>query len=165
MIKAILACDEEWGIGKDGDLPWPKNSDDLRWFKECTKDQAIVMGRKTWESLPRQPLPGRINLVISSNWIDYFDPKPHGVYGGNVKKIIKHIIEPRYFGIDDIWIIGGAQLVEACLPIIDEFWLSRIPGTYDCDTFLPKTAIELSYELYSSEWNNNVYVDKWRRIK
>jgi dihydrofolate reductase len=42
MIKAILACDEEWGIGKDGDLPWPKNSDDLRWFKECTKDQAIV---------------------------------------------------------------------------------------------------------------------------
>ena len=57
MIKAILACDDEWGIGKNGDLPWPHNPADLRWFKNNTLNSVIVMGKSTWDSLPRKPLP------------------------------------------------------------------------------------------------------------
>ena len=49
-MKAILAADTDWGIGKDGTMPWPHNSDDLAWFKECTIDSTVIMGRKTWDS-------------------------------------------------------------------------------------------------------------------
>jgi dihydrofolate reductase len=164
MIKAILAHDAYWGIGKDGDLPWPKNTDDLRWFKECTAGQIVVMGRKTWESLPRRPLPDRINLVISSSWMDKFDPKPQGVYGGeDVCKIIKEVIEPRYVDIDDVWIIGGAQLVQSCLPVIDELWLNDIGGDYNCDTFLPKYEITQQFEQGSVEIKSFGVVTKWIR--
>ena len=49
IVTAILACDDEWGIGKDGELPWPKNSADLKWFKSTTLNCAVVMGRGTWD--------------------------------------------------------------------------------------------------------------------
>jgi dihydrofolate reductase len=141
-IKAILAHDAKWGIGKNGDLPWPKKPGDLQWFKETTADGIVVMGRKTWESLPRKPLPNRLNLVISSNWMDHFNPKPHGIYGGkDVCKIVTDVIQSRYIGVEDIWIIGGAQLVKSCLPIIDELWLNNVGGDYECDVFLPKEEI------------------------
>jgi dihydrofolate reductase len=162
MIRAILACDEDWGIGKNGDLPWPHKPADLKWFKKCTDGGVVVMGRKTWESLPRKPLPNRVNYVVTS------DPDiEEGYYGRfsskDVGKAIHALIEDRIEPKPDIWIIGGAQLVESCLSIIDEIWLSRIQGTYNCDTFLPRTLIETTYELISSEWEGDVYVDKWRK--
>ena len=64
-MKAILAADADWGIGKDGTMPWPHNSDDLKWFKECTIDSTVIMGRKTWDSLPFKPLSDRQNIIIS----------------------------------------------------------------------------------------------------
>lgn len=162
MIRAILACDDDWGIGKDGDLPWPHNPADLKWFKQCTDGGVVVMGRKTWESLPRKPLPNRINYVVTS------DPNiEEGYYGRfsskNVDNAIRTIIEDRIKPTPDIWIIGGAQLVESCLTVVDEIWLSRIKGTYDCDTFLPRAIIETTFELFSSELEGDVYVNKWRR--
>jgi Dihydrofolate reductase len=141
-IKAILAHDEKWGIGKNEDLPWPKKPGDLQWFKKSTEGSIVVMGRKTWESLPRKPLRDRLNLVISSNWMGDFNPKPHGVYGGNdVCKIVTDVIQSRYTGVEDIWIIGGAQLVTSCLPVINELWLNNVGGDYSCDVFLPKEEI------------------------
>ena len=65
MIKAILACDEDWGIGKDGELPWPHNSADLKWFKEITTGGVVVMGKSTWDSLPFKPLPKRENIIVT----------------------------------------------------------------------------------------------------
>ena len=67
MIKAILACDDEWGIGKNGDLPWPHNPADLRWFKNNTLNSVVVMGKSTWDSLPRKPLPNRENLIVTTS--------------------------------------------------------------------------------------------------
>ena len=66
MIRGILAHDKECVIGKDGGLPWPKNSEDLKWFKECTEHSIVVMGRKTWESLPFK-LPNRDTVVVTSS--------------------------------------------------------------------------------------------------
>lgn len=156
MIRAILACDDDWGIGKDGDLPWPHNPADLRWFKENTSNDVVVMGRKTWESLPRKPLPNRKNIVVSNSNIKL----PEGV-----EKVNTDIVNSRLATInhkENVWIIGGAQLVISCLHIIDEIWLSRISGTYNCDTFLPRDLIETSFSLYSSKRDGDVYVDKWR---
>lgn len=163
MIKAIFACDDKWGIGKNNSLPWSRNSADLRWFRQCTDGQAVVMGRKTWESLPIRPLPNRINLVITSKNAEHYTPMPHGTYSGkDVCKIVKDVIEKRYSGIDDLWIIGGAQLFESCIPIIDEVYLSRIEGDYDCDVFLPKWKLMRNFTLDTQQFTKeNLYIQKW----
>lgn len=158
MIRAILACDDEWGIGKNGDLPWPYNPADLRWFKECTTGGVVAMGRATWESLPTRPLPNRNNVVITSSEQD----KDQGSY-----HYVKFETAAAYLQqmslLQDVWIIGGAQLVEGLLPIIDEFWLSRISGNYHCDVYLPRDAIELGYEMTKSQREAGVYVETWSK--
>jgi dihydrofolate reductase len=164
MIKAIFACDDEWGIGKNNSLPWPHNSEDLKWFKRNTDGHAVVMGRNTWESLPKKPLPNRFNFVISSNPI-ISDPMPQGVYGGqNPSRIIKEVIEARYLNIGDIWIIGGAQLFNSCIDIIDEIYISRIEGSYNCDVFLPYHEIMKNYN-YTFSTENGLYIEKWKKIR
>lgn len=155
MIRAILACDDDWGIGKDGDLPWPHNPADLKWFKENTLGGVVVMGGATWRSLPRKPLPGRENVVITRRDDIEADVV---VDMKSAQKIL-----PQMNFTKDVWIIGGAHIVNSLLPYIDEIWLSRIKGTYNCDTFLPRDLIETTFELFSSERDGGVYVDKWRR--
>lgn len=162
MINAIFACDEEWGIGKNNDLPWPRHSADLKWFKQMTNGQAVVMGRKTWESLPIKPLPNRLNFVISSTNMEQYNPRPHGSYSGpNISRIIKDVIEARYGGIDNIWIIGGATLIENCLDIVDQLWISNIKGTYDCDVFLPKEKILENFYLDKTENVTELSISTW----
>ena len=134
-IRAIFAADDNWGIGKNNDLPWPYNPEDLKWFKECTDGDVVVMGRKTWESLPRKPLSNRVNYVITSD--SNIEEGYHGRFSGkDICKGISAIIQERFIPEQDIWIIGGAQLLKGCLPIIEEIWVSRIQGVFDCDTFI-----------------------------
>jgi len=160
MIRAILACDDNWGIGKNNDLPWPHNPADLKWFKESTDGGVVVMGRNTWDSLPKQPLPNRRNVILSSSI-------------GKIRSPFIEVIKPDIFGSrinvleqEDapVWFIGGAHLINSYLRIIDEIWLSRIAGNYNWDVFLPRTAIELAYELQSSESNNGVHIEKWVKV-
>ena len=158
MIRAILACDDNWGIGKDGDLPWPHNPADLKWFKENTVGGVVAMGKATWDSLPNKPLPNRNNIVVTRSEDDYNGGGYHFVRFETAKAELVNMNK-----LQDVWVIGGARLVEGLLPIIDEIWLSRINGSYGCDTFLPRTLIELTYELYSSQREGDVYVDKWRQ--
>ena len=158
MIRAILACDQEWGIGKAGTLPWTHNSADLKWFKECTTGGVVAMGKATWDSLPNKPLPNRNNIVVTSSKDDYNGGGYHYVKFETAKTELVNMDK-----LQDVWIIGGAKLVDGLLHIIDEIWLSRIPGTYDCDTFLPRNIIETTYSLYSSQREGDVYVDKWRQ--
>lgn len=156
MINAILACDEDWGIGKDGDLPWPKNSADLQWFKQCTTGGTVVMGRKTWESLPKKPLPNRFNIVITKQ------PMEQEV---NMTPMYLEFFKSNYayFSNQNIWIIGGAQLLETCVDIIDEIWLSRIKSTYDCDTVLPKDLITSKFEFYERYFDGTLTTEKYRK--
>ena len=69
MIKAIVAVDENWGIGYNGDL-LEHVPEDLKRFKELTTNNIVVMGRKTWDSLPKKPLPNRLNIVVTSKQIE-----------------------------------------------------------------------------------------------
>ena len=152
MIRAILACDEEWGIGKDGDMPWPHNRADLQWFKKMTLGHAIVMGRNTWNSLPVKPLPGRHNVVVSSTEVE----GATYTFGEGFKE---RIIDLGYES--PVWIIGGGQLIEHCLDIIDELWLSRIEGDYNCDVSLPGDKILEKFELDGASPQTDIYVEKW----
>jgi dihydrofolate reductase len=148
MIKAILACDDSWGIGRNGDLPWPHNPADLNWFKQCTDGKTVVMGSATWDSLPVKPLPNRENIVMRSRV--HTEPKEYLL---NLAKLR-----------GEIWIIGGAGLLSSVLDIVDELHFSRISGTYNCDTFLPVTRIEEEYAMVESGPVGNLYLEKYTRL-
>lgn len=157
MIRAILAHDAFWGIGKDGGLPWPKNSDDLKWFKESTQGGVVVMGRKTWESLPVKPLPGRTNAIVTTQ------PIENAL--GNIVVDINRLLEilPKMNYTQNVWIIGGAQLLTSTLGIIDEIWLNNVGGNYDCDTFLPKMEITRDFHATNTEVKSFGIVTVWSK--
>jgi dihydrofolate reductase len=159
LIRAIFACDDNWGIGQNNSLPWPKNPADLKWFQKNTVGCVVVMGRRTWESLPNKPLPNRNNIVITTEENPTYGPY-HFVKYNTYKSTIEQMSR-----IQQVWLIGGAKLFEDSIEMIDEVWLSRISGVYDCDTFLPKNLIEQYYVLYSSEQDENgLHIEKWRKI-
>ena len=144
MIRAILACDDKGGVSKDGTLSWPHNSKDLKWFKENTAGHVVVMGSTTWEDphMPR-PLPKRTNVLVTSRPTDYNGANRY--ISGNLLKEIKEL-EKNYPSLIT-WVIGGPNIVEQSLGIIDEFYLSRIPGDYDCDTHLPMKKIQTLFKV------------------
>ena len=155
-MKAILAADTDWGIGKDGTMPWPHNSDDLAWFKECTIDSTVIMGRKTWDSLPFKPLPDRQNIIVSRklNVDAYYNCAIMGI--DILKELGQHSSEST-------WIIGGAQLLETMIPFIDEIWISRIDGAYACDTFLPEQLIKKLFRCTNVD-HDKLAIEKWVKI-
>lgn len=158
-IRAILACDDEWGIGQNGTLPWPHNPADQQWFKECTLNSTVVMGRATWDDpdMPK-PMPRRHNVIVSNTM--HMNDHP------SIEVVRPDIYKSRCVvmsATDDVWIIGGARLIADSLDIIDEIWLSRIVGTYECDTFLPRTQIEAAFNCASSQQEGDVYIEKWNK--
>jgi dihydrofolate reductase len=160
MIRAILACDEDGGVSKDGTLPWPNNSTDLQWFKTNTAGHVVVMGSTTWNDphMPR-PLPKRTNVLVTTRKDDY--PGADGYINGDLLKEVKELEETCPGLI--IWIIGGPNIIEQTLGVIDEFYISRIPGTYDCDTHLPLKKIETLFELKWWEENPEVTFEIWKK--
>lgn len=155
MIRAILAHDSRWGIGKNGGLPWPKHSADLRWFKECTVGGIVVMGGATWRSLPRKPLPNRENIVITRR----DDIEADVVV--DMRSALKILPQLNY--TKDVWIIGGANILEQLLPYCDELWLNNVGGDYDCDVFLPKQKITTTFSPKHVDFKSFGTITKWIR--
>ena len=160
MIKAILACDDLGGVSKEGTLPWPNNSKDLRWFKDNTAGHVVVMGSTTWDDphMPR-PLPKRTNVLVTTRREDY--PGADAYISGDLAKEVKEL-EDTCPGLI-IWVIGGPKIIEQTLDVIDEFYLSRIPGAYSCDTFLPLDKIEDVFTLNWQEAHEDVLFQIWRK--
>lgn len=157
MIKAILAHDSKWGIGKDGELPWPKNADDLRWFKTCTEGGVIVMGKTTWDSLPNKPLPKRNNVVVTSA-----ENRTPGPFHFMTFETARGSL-PQMAKLQDVWIIGGAQLLEGMLDLVEELWLNDVGGVYNCDTFLPAEKITNQFKAKKIEILNFGTITTWIR--
>jgi len=137
MIKIIVAHDENYVIGYKNKIPW-KNSEDMALFKTLTTNNTVVMGRKTWESIPKQyrPLSNRINIVISTT-ID----ESNGVDTFFVKTLTQAFTHPKIVG--DVYIIGGASIYDMALAIdeVDEVLVSLIPCKHKGDTFFQKLDV------------------------
>jgi dihydrofolate reductase len=131
-MKAILACDPSGGIGYKNKLPWTQLQGDLPRFKSLTDGQVIIMGRNTWLSLPKKPLPNRLNIVVSSNKLDL------AITTNN----IEHFVHFKH-----AWLIGGASLITSCWHLIDEIHLSRTIAQYTCDTFIDLIKLENEFSL------------------
>lgn len=126
-LSLILARARNGVIGRQGGLPWHLPGD-LAFFKATTLDHAIVMGRKTWDSIGR-PLPRRRSIVVTRN------PQWSAVGAERVGSIDAAL---ALCGADeDVFVIGGAELYQAALPRADRLILTEIDHDFDGDTFLP----------------------------
>lgn len=133
-MKLIVACDPKGGIGYKNQLPWGKLQGDLPRFKALTDDQIIVMGRNTWESLPKKPLPNRTNLIVTTKFISRLPNDSFSI--SNIDSVT-----------DDAWIIGGAKLINSSWHRIHEIHLSLTKAQYTCDTFIDLVYLNDSYML------------------
>lgn len=135
MIKTslIVAAAENGVIGKDNDMPW-KISSDLQYFKKNTLGKPIIMGRKTFQSIGK-PLPGRVNIVITRDT----SFTAEGVITAHsvemALEVAKSMAETK--GVDEVMVIGGAQIYELCLPETDRLYLTRIHAHIEGDTYFP----------------------------
>jgi dihydrofolate reductase len=144
MIQAILACDGQGGIARDGVMPWPRNDLDLRHFRDLTRGAVVVMGRATWEAADMpSPLPGRTNIVVTRD-PDYVAVGAT-IISDNLEEHLTNIAKEH-----TLFIIGGASLFARLIDSIDQLHLTRIAGDYNCDTFLPLEQIARRFEVIES---------------
>lgn len=139
MISAIVAVDNNWGIGCNGGL-LERIPEDMKYFKELTANNLVIMGRKTWDSLPSKPLPCRTNIIISSTLqLDYIERNGSFVSVTDMKKIKTNIVNGRYeFCPREIFIIGGGQIYEQLLPYCDQVYVTKIFKEHEnVDTYFP----------------------------
>lgn len=126
-MKIVVAIDRKGAIGRRGDL-LAHLSDDLRRFKALTTGHTVIMGRKTFESLPKGALPNRRNIVVTRN-ADY---NPAGA------ETARSLEVALAMATDDAFVIGGGEIYRLALPLADTLYLTVIDAGYDdADTFFP----------------------------
>ena len=146
-VSVIVAADVNGAIGRDGDMLWHISAD-LRRFKAITTGQAVVMGRKTWESLPRRPLPGRLNVVLTRQ-------QRYMAEGARTAASLSEAIGIAA-GAAEIFIIGGGEIYRQAMPLATRLYLTRILAEADgADTFFPMPDPEewtrTEYEQYAAQ--------------
>ena len=136
-MEIVLACDEAWGIAKDGVMPWPRLACDMKHFKALTEGHCVVMGSTTWnDKCTPCPLPNRLNVVASTKEAQ----GAWAVISGDLPTAIKDLD----VGDRKKFVIGGANLVHQVLPFTDVLHITMVKGVYNCDT--------------------TVYLDKYRHL-
>lgn len=160
-FSIIAAIDEKDGIGKEGNIPWLSKYSDLSYFKKLTlncdassRENCIIMGKNTWNSLPYKPLPNRKNIIISSTL--------ETCSNYNVYKCLDNALESLtdiYEKINLIFVIGGEQLYKEAIshPMCDKLYITEIPGEYECDKFFPKINNDIYTKMQSTFSNCLTY--------
>ncbi len=143
MISMVVAVDKNGGIGKDNKMPW-HFKEDMKYFRNLTWGHTVIMGRKTYESLPEsfRPLPGRKNVVLTSN--SAFQV-PDGVVVITKPQDIKSFCTG-----EECFVIGGAVTYKLFLPLADKLYVTHIEAEYDTDTVFP-FEIEEYFECVSEK--------------
>ena len=128
LTAGPIARDRNGVIGKDGALPWRLKTD-LANFRAVTMGKPVIMGRKTWESLPKKPLPGRTNIVITrqAQW-----QADGAVRAASLHEALQQAPEGQM-----VWVIGGAQIYAEALPLADRLEVTEIDQDFDGDAYAP----------------------------
>lgn len=158
-MNIIVATDNKYGIGKNNDL-LVSLPEDMKFFKDKTINNVIIMGRKTLESFPnKKPLKNRINIVISSD----INLKIEGAIV--VHTINDAIIEAKKYN-KEIFVIGGASIYNQFIDIVDIIYLTRIYKQYDADTFFPHLDNKWQEEKISDKKiHNNIEYQFFKYIR
>ena len=130
-MKAIVAVDENWGIGLNNELLF-HIKEDMENFRRITTDGVIVMGRKTFESLPNKaPLKNRVNIIITTN-------KDYKIEGAIVVHDMEElVIELANYDTNDVYIIGGSTIYKQLLYLCEGAIVTKVHETHEADSFFP----------------------------
>ncbi|MCW8929445.1 MAG: type 3 dihydrofolate reductase [Gammaproteobacteria bacterium] len=148
-ISLIAAMAEDRVIGIDNKLPWNLPAD-LAWFKKNTLNKPIVMGRKTWESLPFKPLPGRDNIIITRDKSYQATNKQNEVISSaiicqSIDEAIEYAKKEKH---EELMFIGGATLYEQVLERTDCLYLTKVKGQFEGDAWFP----EIDYSCWQEDF-------------
>ncbi len=128
-LSIIVAMADNRAIGKDNDLLWHL-SGDLKRFKKLTTGHPVVMGRKTWDSLPKRPLPGRQNIVMTTN-------PNFAADGATVVHSINELFNVLKDCDDEVFVMGGASIYQMLLPFTNRLYVTRVYRDYEADVYFP----------------------------
>ena len=128
MISFVVAVARNGVIGREGGLPWHISSD-LKRFREITMGKPVIMGRKTWESLPRKPLPGRRNIVITRQAGFTAEGAEVVVSAGEALALTA--------GAPEVAVIGGGEIYRLFWPLVDRIYLTEVDLAVEGDTHFP----------------------------
>lgn len=162
-LIAIVAMDKNRLIGKGGTIPW-SCSEDMKFFAECTTGHTVMMGRKTFDSLPTRfkPLPNRLNVVVSRSLKAETIPDSVEVIS-SIGSFLSDVRSGLYeLPSEKIWVIGGGEIYRETLNSCDEIYVSVIPGEYSGDTFFPE--FEDRFELVESRVMKSFEFKRYRSI-
>lgn len=151
-MNAIVAADENWAIGRKGDL-LVRIPADHKMFRQETLGKVVVLGRKTMDTFPGgQPLMGRTNIVLSAN-------ESYTVKGAVVMHSIEELLEElKKYRSEDIYIIGGTSVYEQLLPYCDVVHVTRIDHSYEADAFFPNLDKSPEWEI-TADSDEQYYFD------
>lgn len=134
MFVAIVAVDNNWGIGKNGELLFDI-PEDKSFFRKMTNGHPIIMGRKTWDSLPVKPLKNRHNTVITRQWLNLDDTVDYCFVP--MGAVIKAIQKVKNLNCEhtDVFVIGGGQTYKELLPYCEKVYVTKIFADKPADAF------------------------------
>lgn len=160
-LSIIVAMAQNNAIGKDNDLLWHLGGD-LKRFKKITMGHPMVMGRKTWESLPKRPLPGRQNIIMSS------DPTFNAT-DATVVRSINNLFKVLKGCDDEVFVIGGASVYKALLPFTYRLYITRVYRDFEADVYFPTidmsefTLVKLSEPMQDEESGLDYAYEEYER--
>jgi dihydrofolate reductase len=141
-ISIIVAVAENDAIGLNNSLLCHLPND-LKWFKKNSTNSTVIMGKNTWLSLPKKPLPHRINIVITDNSSDSFEGA-HTVF--SIEQAVNRCVEN-----EEVFIIGGASIYQQFYSMANKLYLTKIHHTFEADTYFPKVEMDkwkINYEQF-----------------
>jgi dihydrofolate reductase len=150
-MQLIVATDPTGGIGYKNKLPWSNIQGDLPRFKSLTTGKTIVMGRNTWESLPKKPLPNRLNLVVTKSNLDSFE---NTIQIRDIEELNKY---------DDLYLIGGSSLIQSLFDRVNKVYLTVTFAKYLCDTHIDLVKLNKEFSLDYQEVNSDHTFEIWIR--
>ncbi len=157
MISAIVAVAQNYAIGKDGKLPWHYPAD-LKFFKETTLGNAVVMGFHTWRSIGK-PLPKRLNIVLSRS------AKLENQPGVLLLRSKEQVLGLAEFLKGDLFIIGGAQTYREFADVIDKWIVTEVPvSVADADAFMPEDFLDGFAMQETIELGNDLKVKVYEKM-
>jgi Dihydrofolate reductase len=140
-MNIIVAVDKKWAIGKDNKL-LVSIPQDMKYFRETTKNKVVAMGRKTLESFPgEKPLPNRTNIVLTK---DRSYKKEGTIIVHSIEEMLKKLEE---YDTKDVYVIGGAMVYEKLLPYCTTAYITKIDHVYDADTYFPNLDNNTEWKL------------------
>ena len=162
MISAIVAISKNGVIGNDGDLPWSHIKEDMKWFVNKTTDNVVVMGRKTWDSIPadKRPLKNRINIVVTSKPLTAVKGAKGTLNGELTAGLHAH---QNAYPDKEVFVIGGKEIYEQCFPACETIYVTKIKKKYDGDTKLDLKSVLKDFKLDETIKTKECIFETWKR--